>query len=270
MIETAQVVRFGGKVEQGRTGPLRAVVETTDGSEIEVILKATDGRHLTIEGLGNEMLGSLLAGDLGLPTPRPWFAELTRDFIDSIPDDEVRRRLSGACPIAFASTQAGPQWRRWQPIDRLPPERLDLALAIFAFDAFIDNPDRGPANSNLLTHKSDGGLLLIDHETAFGLRLKLFPRVAPWELGNLSRMAARGAESEHLFFGALTGRSDLDFAPLLSSWGDLSDARLAAYDAMLPDAWAECRPAVLEAIGHLRTVRDRIGDCLNELRRVLR
>jgi hypothetical protein len=173
VIETAQAVRFSGKVEQGRTGPLRAFVEAADASQTEVVLKATHSHQLTIEGLANEMLGSLLAGDLGLPTPRPLFVKLSPEFIATIPDDEVRARLSAACPIAFGSTHAGPQWRRWQPIDRT--NMFDLALALFAFDAFIGNPDRSPANPNLLRHKTDGSLLLIDHETAFGIRLKLFP-----------------------------------------------------------------------------------------------
>jgi hypothetical protein len=270
VIETAQAVRFSGAVEQGRTGPLRVVAETADGLEVEVILKATGARHLTIEGLANEMLGSLLAGDLGLPTPRPLFVELSAAFVATIPRDDVRARLSAACPLAFGSTDAGAQWRRWQPIDRLPPDTLDLALRLFAFDAFIGNPDRSPANSNLLRHKSDGRLMLIDHETAFGFRMKLFPPVAPWALGNLSRMGARGEDSEHLFFASLSGRPDLDFQGVAQAWAGLSDARLAAYDALLPDAWVESRPAVLQALGHLRTVRDRIEDCLNELRRVLR
>lgn len=177
MIETAQAVRYSGEVEQGRTGPLRVFVETADASKIEVILKATHSHQLTIEGLANEMLGSLLAGDPGLPTPKPLFVELSPEFIATIPDDDVRARLAAACPVAFGSTHAGPQWRRWQPIDRT--DQFDLALALFAFDAFIGNPDRSPSNPNLLRRKTDGSLLVIDHETAFGIRLKLFPPVTP-------------------------------------------------------------------------------------------
>jgi hypothetical protein len=270
VIESASAVRYSGKVEQGRTQPLRAFVETSDGSQIEVILKVSDGRHLSIEGLANEMLGSLLAGDLDLPTPRPFLVELASDFIATIPDHDVRARLNAASPVAFASTVAGPQWRRWERIDRLPADRLDLALQVFAFDAFIGNPDRRPDNSNLLRHKSDGSLLLIDHETAFGFHLKLFPPVTPWTLGNLTAMGARGAESEHLFFAALSGHPDLDFEAVAAAWADLSDARLAAYVNLLPNAWAEAHPAVPRAINHVGTVRNRIGDCLNELRRVLR
>jgi hypothetical protein len=269
VIETARAVRFSGKVEQGRTHPLRAFVETHDGSEVQVVLKATDGRQFGVEGLANEMLGSLLAGDLGLPTPRPMFVELSSEFIAVIPDDEIRARLGAACPLAFASTDAGSQWRRWEPIDRLGPDMHGLALRVLAFDAFIGNADRSPRNSNLLKHKTAGGLLLIDHETAFSFRFKLFPPVTPWRLGNLSPIGVIGADSEHLFFTPLHRRAGLDFDALIREWTDLSDVRLAAYDACLPDAWADARPAVSQAIGHLRTVRDRIEECVVELRRVL-
>ena len=269
MIETAHAVRYDGMVEQGRTAPLRVHAEKADGASVDVILKVTDGHHLTIEGLANEMMDSLLAGDLGLPTPQPLFVEVSPEFIASIPDMGVQARLNDACNLCFGSTDAGSQWRRWDPTDRLSPDRYGLALRVLAFDSFIGNPDRGARNSNLLRHKSDGALLLIDHETAFGFRMKRFPPVRPWVLGNLSHLAVRGADSEHLFFTALSGRADLAFDAVSTDWNDLSDVRLAAYDAVLPAAWEAARPMVLEALGHLRTVRDRLPDCLNELRRVL-
>lgn len=73
MIEAAYAVRYDGEVEQGRTAPLRVHIETETGEMTDVILKATVTPHLSIEGLANEMLGALLAGDLGLPIPKPYF-----------------------------------------------------------------------------------------------------------------------------------------------------------------------------------------------------
>jgi hypothetical protein len=99
--------------------------------------------------------------------------------------------------------------------------------------------------------------------------MKFAPRVAPWLLGNLAPMARRGEESEHLFFAMLSGAHDLDFDRVGQTWADLSDVRLAAYDALLPDAWADARPAVGDALNHLKVVRDRMAECSNELRRVL-
>jgi len=126
VIETAMAVRYYGKVEQGRTAPSRVQAEAVNGASIDVILKATDPYHLTVEGLANEMLGALLAGDLDLPTPRPVFVELSPDFIASIPDGKVRDRLSAGSPIAFGSTDASAQWRRWSATDHLVAENINL------------------------------------------------------------------------------------------------------------------------------------------------
>lgn len=114
------------------------------------------------------------------------------------------------------------------------------------------------------------GILLIDHETAFGFRMKFAPRVAPWVLRNLSHMATRGADGEHLFHATLAGRRDLTLDSVRETWADLSETRLGAYDALLPDAWHSARAAVQDALTHLRIVRDNMPECLTETSRPFR
>ncbi len=265
----AYAVRYDGEVEQGRTSPLRVHVETEAGESADVILKATSEPHLPIEGLVNEMLGALLAGDLGLPTPKPYFVDISQAFIDSIPSELVRTRLSSACPLAFGSTDAGAQWRKWNATDHLTAQNADLALQILAFDAFIGNPDRSPKNPNLLTNKSDPRLILIDHECAFGVRMKLFPKLTPWVIGNLSPLTVRGSDSEHLFQSALAGKTDLDFDAIATGWNGLSDVRFGAYDALLPALWEVARPALQDAFTYFRDLRNNMPACIAELRRIL-
>ncbi|CAN5234768.1 hypothetical protein BH10PSE3_BH10PSE3_37850 [soil metagenome] len=268
MIESAIAVRFDGYVEQGRTGPLRVHVETSGGEYIDVILKVA-GPQLPIEGLANEMLGSLLAGDLNIPTPQPYFVELLPDFIESVGDIPLRARLAGTCPLAFGSRDVGSQWRKWNGTDHLDANTLDLALKILAFDAIIGNPDRSPRNPNLLRCKNDHRMVVIDHECAFGFRMKLFPPVRPWQLGNLSPLAQRGTDSEHLFQLPLAGRAGLAFDAIKEDWDGLSDVRFGAYDALLPDAWNGARPAISDALGHFRAVRENLPSCITELTRIL-
>jgi len=269
LIERAKAIRYDGRVEQGRTSPLRVHVETEDGVGADTILKATVHPHLEVEGLMNEMLGSLLAGDLDLPTPKPYFVELSPEFVESVADEDVRVRLGAASPLAFASTDAGSQWRRWATTDRLAPESRAMALQILAFDAFTGNPDRSPRNPNLLVNKAEPRMLLIDHECAFGIRMRLFPRLTPWIVGNLLALAARGSDSEHLFYAPLAGLPDLAFELVAERWNGLSDARFGAYDALLPDEWVAVRPALTEALDHFRQIRANMDGCLAELRRVL-
>lgn len=269
MIETAFAVRYDGEVEQGRTAPLRVHIETANGESADVILKATVDPHLPVEGLANEMLGALLAGDLDLPIPKPYFVEVSPAFIESVPDAAVRARLASASPLAFGSSDAGSQWRKWNSTDHLTAQNANLALRILAFDAFIGNPDRSPKNPNLLTNKSDPRLILIDHECAFGIRMKLFPRLTPWVIGNLAPLAERGSDSEHLFHLALAGRDALDFDLIRDGWDGLSDVRFGEYDALLPEPWDTARPAMQDAFTYFRELRNNMPACIAELRRIL-
>jgi hypothetical protein len=136
-----------------------------------------------------------------------------------------------------------------------------------AFDAFIGNSDRSPGNPNLLV--KDQAWRLIDHEGGFSFRLKLFPRCEPWVVGNLSPMIEVGARSEHVFSSHLLGKGTLRFDPIKAAWVALSDARIAQYDAILPDEWDSARSKLGDAMAHLCTIRDKIDLCLIELQRVL-
>jgi hypothetical protein len=267
MIRRAFPVGFTRVAETGRTKPLRGTVLTDDNAEHEVVMKVSSGIDSGIEGLMNEMLGSLVAADVGLSVQEPFFVELNADFCASIPAPEIRKQLADSSPLAFASADAGKQWRGWNASDRVSASQEADALATLAFDAFIGNSDRSPANPNLLV--KDQAWRLIDHEAGFSFRLKLFPRCQPWVAGNLSGMIEVGARSEHVFSSHLAGRNTLSFDAIKAAWSGLSDARLSQYDAILPDEWTDMRPYLGEAIEHLRKIRDKMDPCLKELERIL-
>lgn len=263
MIRRANPVRFDRVAESGRNRPLRVIVETADGQEHEVFLKVSARPELGVEGLANEALAACLAGDLGLPISEPFLVELDQDWIETIPDAGLRHLLHNGAPVAFGSKAAGPQWKLWSASDLVTVDRRPAALAILAFDAYIENDDRRPSNSNCLVKGSE--FRIIDHELAFRIRLKLFPRPEPWRQGYLERLVEPGG---HVFGAQLKGQ-DLDFAPLRAVWKDLPDQRLAAYLSALPAEWAAATEAMEAALTHIRAVRDRIDDCLAELKRAL-
>ena len=267
LIRYANPVRFDRATENGRTQPLRVTVETDEGHAVDVVMKVSAGAESSIEGLANEMLGSLLAADLGLPITEPFFVRLDAEFIASLTDIGVGARLNDSSPIAYASAHVGSQWHRWGVADKLPPEMYPLALGIMAFDGFIANNDRSPRNSNMLVKGPEWRL--IDHESAFSFRMKFAPRCQPWLVGNLEMMRRYGEASEHIFARPLSNPNDLSYDNLRLSWASLSDERLAQYDACVPQEWDSVRPYVSEAIIHLKQVRDNIDACLEELKRVL-
>jgi hypothetical protein len=231
--------------------------------EHEVFLKASGRPELGIEGLANEALAACLAGDLGLPINEPFLVELGPAWVGAVRDPQTRRMLEVSSTMAFASKSAGQGWRIWSGADRITGRRVAAALEIFAFDAFIENDDRRPANPNCLVRGDT--FRIIDHELAFRIGQKLFPRPEPWTPGYLQRLIKSDG---HLFGAGLKGRK-LEFEPVERAWSAISDNRLAEYLSTLPSEWTEAGAPMEAAVTHLRTVRDHLDDCVAELQRVL-
>lgn len=269
MIRRASAIRFDRSSAAGRTEPLRVRIETDDEEECDVILKVSQSPECSVHSLAYELLGALLAADLGLPICEPFLVDLHADFISSVHPPQIQRRLQQSCSVAFGSRDAGKQWRTWSPTaDNIKVEQIPLALGVIAFDAFIGNADRAPQNANMLV--SGDQWRLIDHEVAFGFRLKLFPKCEPWKLGNLDLLTRWGQRSEHIFAAPLRKKEGLDFTAVINSWRDLSDVRLSQYDACLPDEWDAARSDFTDALCHIKLVRDSIELCVAELKRVLK
>ena len=263
MIRRAALVRFDRVAESGRNKPVRVAVETEDGEEHEAFLKFSGRPELGVEGLVNELLAVMLAGDLGLPVNEPFLVDITEEWICLVNDAALAEVLRASAPVGFGSKAAGSQWKVWSAGDTIGDARVDGALAILAFDAYIENDDRKPTNSNCLIRGDE--FRIIDHELAFRIRQKLFPRPEPWANGYLHRFVGPDG---HIFGAKLKGKA-INTQPIRMAWAGLSDARLEGYSYAIPEAWAEASQAVTAALTHLRNVRDRIDLCLAELERAL-
>jgi hypothetical protein len=266
MIRRASAVRFDRIAERGRNEPLRIAVETQDGEEREVFLKPSGRAEVGIEGMANELLAACIAAHLGLPVCEPLLVHISPEWVGSILDPELRAVLVRSSPVAFASTSAGTGWRPWTAEDRIIGSRRQSALSIFAFDAFTENRDRIRSNPNLLVRGDT--FRIIDHELCFKLRLCLFPRPEPWRLGYLDTLTGAGPNG-HVFGALLKGDRYLDVASLKPAWSSLSDEVLSDYGAAMPPEWHEATEPVADALKHLKAVRDRIDECLLEVKRAL-
>ncbi|KTE25168.1 MULTISPECIES: HipA family kinase [unclassified Sphingopyxis] len=265
MIRHIEALEYLGVAAGGRNEPLQVTGVDSDGELLDLYLKPSGRPELGFEGLSNELLAAMIAGELGLPVCEPLIVSMTPEWIATIPDNGLRVVLQQSCPLAFGSRGAGKGWKLWSDGDTILSDRRAAALSIFAFDAFTGNADRRDVKPNLLVRGPD--LRMIDHELCFGLRMKLFPRVAPWELGNLSHLTNA---SQHVLGPLLKGNRTLDFAALRTPWANIADDRLADFEACIPIEWSAAAAAMTDAITHVKTVRDRIDDCLVEIERTLR
>lgn len=262
MITFATATRYDRLAGNGRNNPLRVTVETAEGQEYEVFLKPSGRPELSVVSLAIEVLAACLAGKLGLPVCEPFVVEILPEWIDAVPDVELRGVLRASNPLAFGSRAAGEGWRQWNTEDILTAARKPLAVGIFAFDAFLENPDRKPSNPNLLV-KGDQ-FRMIDHELALRVRA-ILPPSAPWREGGLQHLMQHDA---HVFADRLRG-GVIDLEEVRLAWMSLSDGDLADYEAALPAQWADASDEVAIALEHVRTIRDRMDECLAEIGRAL-
>lgn len=238
------------------------VAERPDGSEIELVVKFTTGCDLGEGSLVREAIGARLAADLGLPVPEAFAVELSPDFIASVPNAVFRQKMETSAPVAFGSKLMAAQFTAWSPAMSLPTSMLHTAAAIFAFDAIVQNSDRGESRPNCIVR--DLEVRIFDHELAFshGLVLGWQP---PWVMGGLSHLETPGA---HIFRRGLLGRS-IDFAPIRAAWEGLGDAHIAEYASALPAVWQAAAAAAHEAVSLITSARDNIDGCITEIGRVL-
>ncbi|WP_260598239.1 HipA family kinase [Sphingomonas endolithica] len=266
MIRYADAIRFDRLAERGRNEPLRVTAETDQGDEIEVFLKPSARPEIGIEGMANEIFAACVGSHVGVPVCEPIAVRMSSDWISSVQDPLIRDVLSRSSPVAFGSLAAGSGWRRWTSDERLIGERRGAALSTFVFDAFIENRDRVVSNPNLLIRGDS--FRVIDHELCFRIRLCLFPRAEPWRMGYLQNTVSPGATG-HVFGALLKADRYVDFTPIRPAWAGLSDDALSDYAACLPTEWVDAASAIDDALTHLRTVRDRIDECLMEIERAL-
>lgn len=265
MLNQVIAVRFDRRAGTGKTKP--CFIACMDGAdeEVEVVAKLSAGCERGVAALAIEALAAMLAADLGLPVPEPYLVQLVPEFIDLIPDAEIKDLASRSCEIAFGAKRLPPAYAAWMHSRNVPVGMLQAAQEVFAFDALIDNMDRRPTNPNCL---SEGNSIAIyDHEMAFPgqLLLPILRPPPPWQVGGLGFY---GEPDHHIFLSALKGRP-VNLNRLEGAWQGIGDARLAEYEAAMPPHWNAADEEVRRITRLIAGIRDNIGAAMAEVARVL-
>lgn len=72
----------------------------------------------------------------------------------------------------------------------------------------------------------------------------------------------------HIFRQKLIGRQ-IDYQFIRSTWANLSDEQISSYATAIPKEWTDVSGAVKLAISLIKEARDKIDECLKEVKRVL-
>ena len=262
MLSHVTAVRFDGRAQSGRTVPCRLTCEAADGTEVEVVAKFSAGCDRKVTALVMEAIAAMLAADLDLPVPKPFLVTLEPEFIAGLPDKVVADMASRSSPVAFGSKHLPPGYTTWPAGKTIPKDAMATAAEIFAFDALIANDDRRPVNPNCLF--SGASLAIYDHEMAFFTE-GIIGWQPPWVIGSLESFKQT---RRHLFSEQLYGKA-VNLDRLAGAWLAVTDERLAAYRAALPDAWNSASQHAEQALLYIGQVRDNIEAALQEVRRVI-
>ena len=262
MFDKVTALRFDRRMGSGKTKPCLLACMKPDGEEVELIAKFSAGCERGVMALAVESLSAMLAADLHLPIPEPFCVEADSEFIQTITDPEIAALARKSAPLAFGSKKLPPGFATIPTDKAIPPDLLDPAAEIFAFDALILNPDRRPSNPNCL---SDGrSFAIYDHELAFMLETLFWQ--PPWTPGSLHTLSQ---PSQHIFSNGLKGKAP-NFNRLADAWKAITDARLTEYRNALPAAWSNDGDAISRVLGYISQLREHIAPALAEVARVLK
>jgi hypothetical protein len=258
LLQRLTAIEFSKEVGSGKSRPALIVAQSEAGEFIELVAKFAASCERKENALAIEVIAACLAGDLGLPIPKPFVVELPVEWSSILP--EGYRPVVGDASLAFGSRLVSGQWPHWSATSKLSEGMVQSAASIFAFDALIDNVDRRDTNPNCLVRGDQ--IRIFDHEMAW--TQKLFAS-KPWQLGSLGDFANPG---NHIFRNELLS-CVIDFEAIKENWSNLQDAQIADYGSAVPVEWANDQGTLTRVLTEISEVRDNIDACFVEIERVL-
>lgn len=189
----------------GRTAPILSSCRCEFDDEPHDFVVKLIGNNENREGSAvRELICSLLAHVLNLPTPPAAMIHISKEFI-KFSHNTQRAGIKESVGINFGSGFYRGDYREGSAQSTIKSENLYTAAAIFAFDLMVQNMDRRKSKPNLL-QKDD--YVMIDHELCFSnINENLIggpPPIACWELERNDRLI-----TDHFFYGNLKGSDGL-------------------------------------------------------------
>jgi len=260
MAQILTAVRFARFMGNGRTKPAIFSCEDASGADVgEYVVKLRGGIDAQESGLLCELLAAKLAEHFSIASPAPALIRIGEPLAKLVSETESSHEIQMLNSVGLNfGTKLMSGYSVW-PVDRHIPDVIwQAAVDIFAFDALIQNPDRGFNNPNLFINGDD--VLIFDHEMAFSFLYEVFPPTMPWKLEGQAYLR------KHVFFGRLKSKPiDLNgFSKRLSA---LSDTLLQSMVTNIPTEWNNDN--VTKISQHIRSIREHTSDFAEEIRRFL-
>lgn len=273
MIRTLKAERFEHVFHGGRNRPIvvrcAEEIDPSDdmrepnGSEDDsspssflMVVKSAASKQLSPNGLFCELFGNILAREFGITTPAPALVVLEDDFVEqanmALVNDGIR-----LIPGLAVGCEYLPPFLPISPQANLKQDQFEQAVAIYAYDLLVQNPDRNRQKPNCALYKDN--VIAFDFELCFSFLLPIIGSAEDWQVSK------HGICKEH-FFRLLIKDRKPDWAPFLSRLERLHIDRLRVIIDNLPGEWQEWGNTVCH---HIENIRGKVRQFGLELQRSL-
>jgi hypothetical protein len=225
----------------------------------EYVVKFRSNIETGNAGLLRELVGNLLADQLGLDSPEPAIVEIQTDLASAMTDQRVADAIRRSEGSNFGSRFLSGGYYAWPDDKLIAPSIKQAATDIFVFDALIQNPDRRRGKPNVLWKGDE--LAVIDHEMAFSFLLSIIPVARVWSMEEQPYL------ENHIFFQGLR-HTTIDLARLTGAIeGEIDPAFWDEVDAVVPANWKGTEFGRIR--NHIESVQQHLEDFMNDVRRIL-
>ncbi len=252
MLDIVTASRFIKRMGSGRTKPCLIECDADEENTVELVVKCSAGCMEKEKNLVLESISAMLGADLELPVPEPFVVLIDNDFIELIPEEEIRDIFQRGCRYAFGSRFLTSGFSVWSNGDKVPEPLANRAAEVFVFDAIIVNSDRRPDNPNCLFTGKE--FAIFDHELTFTQSQILFWK-EPWIEGGLDQM---NGKERHIFARHYFEKKPDNLSRMVEVWGNLPVSRFEDYRNALPVEWIGDGIYIDEIIGYLKNVKSNI------------
>jgi hypothetical protein len=161
----------------GANMPLLLTGVNEEGIKGDYVVKFKGAERMSPEANMRELLALFIAAEMNILSVQPVLINISQDFVDLLVDNpawEIARKSAG---INFGSVYIK-GYKTIVITEELNERQLKYAQELFAFDVFIQNPDRTFKKPNMMTNGHE--IIIYDHELAFSFVLDIFQNKQPW------------------------------------------------------------------------------------------
>lgn len=234
--------------------------EERSGEKLDVVVKLKGAKRMSYAAANlKEFLALFIAMEWEIPCVKPVVVNITPQFVETLRGQNAYQVASNSLGINFGSINID-GLRTLPGNEPLNATQKKFALNIFAYDAFISNPDRTYNKPNMIT---EGKVIyILDHELGFSFTMDLIKNKEPWNLLDQDNTLLR----KHVLYKRIKGESFPD-DEILPKFNKLDEDFWNKAEQLIPNVWLS------EQFGQIRDYLNSISvhkdEFVEQLKRVI-